>query len=365
MTDFAEQGKTMNERQTETESVKCVGCGSNMVFNPEAQKLKCPHCGLEKELESQTLARELNIVNGFSINRLWTAGEVVVFFCDNCGAKVVLTANETAKSCPFCGTAHVQKVEELAGLKPNAVIPFAFDKKQAVDYSKAWAKRRLYAPRSFKKNLNVDNVKGVYTPCFTFDSRTVSYYSGRLGITKTRTVGSGKNRRTQTYTVWFNINGTFNGHFDDVLITAGSKFNQKNLDDISPYGTNDSKSYEEEYLLGYMAYHYDSELTDCWQQAKNRIDNDIRHSILSMYNYDSIGYLNISTTHSNVTYKYVMLPVYVGNYKYKQKDYNFYVNGSTGRVAGKTPKSVFKILATVFLGLLFVAGVFLLVHFLG
>lgn len=365
MTDFAKQEKSMGERHTKTESVKCLGCGSNMVFNPEAQKLKCPHCGAEKELEFQTLASELNIANGFSVERLWKESEAVVFFCDNCGAKVVLTANETAKSCPFCGTAHVQKVDELAGLKPNAVIPFAFDKMQAVNYSKAWAKRRFYAPRSFKKNISVDNVQGVYTPCFTFDSKTVSSYYGRLGITKTRTVGSGKNRRTQTYTVWFDINGTFNSSFDDVLITAGSKFDQKSLDDISPYGTNDSKSYDEEYFLGYMSYHYDSELTDCWQQAKNRIDSSIRRSILGQYNYDKVGYLNVSTTHLDVTYKYVMLPVYVGNYKFKQKYFNFYVNGSTGRVAGKTPKSVFKILATVFLGMLVVAGVFLLVHFLG
>jgi len=358
--------KSVSEITTsvETESVKCEGCGSNLVFDPDTQKLKCPHCGFEKEFDTSIHAQERAIANGLSDSRKWTAEEAVVFRCENCGAKVVLSVGESAKSCPFCGTAHVCKLEELAGIKPNAVIPFAFDEKKATEFSKAWAKKRFFAPRSFKKNISTDNVKGVYTPCFTFDSQTFSHYSGRLGKTRTRTVGSGKNRRTETYTVWFDIGGTYALNFDDVLITAGSKFNQGNLDKISPFDTNESKEYQENYLLGYMAYHYDQELTDCWGAAKSRMDKSIESAILRQYSYDKVGYLNVSTSHSNVTFKYVMLPVYVGNYKFKQKLYNFFVNGSTGRVFGKTPKSWVKILATVLLSIAVVAGVFLLVHML-
>ncbi len=350
-----------DNKQVEAESIKCEACGSNMVFDPEGQSLKCPHCETEVIFDSKG-AEEILLGNGLNNDRAWTADEAVVFRCDNCGAKVVMNPGETAKFCPFCGTAHVQKIEELAGIKPNAVIPFTFDDKKAIDFSKAWAKKRFYAPRKFKKNICADNVKGVYTPCFTFDSKTLSYYNGRIGKRHTRVVGSGKNKRVETYVVWRNIAGTYSDCFDDVLITAGSKFGQKELDKVAPYQTNQSREYEENFLYGFMAYHYDSELTECWGVAKTRIDAAIRNSILSQYDYDVVDYINISTNHSDVTYKYVMLPVYVGNYKYNKKQYNFYVNGSTGRVYGKTPKSWIKILATVLLGLGVVAGIILLAY---
>ena len=46
---------------------------------------------------------------------------------------------------------------------------------------------------------------------------------------------------------------------------------------------------------------------------------------------------------TNVGYKYVLLPVYVGHTEYKGERYQLFVNGQTGKVYGKTPKSKWKI----------------------
>ena len=329
--------------KVETESVKCPGCGANMIFDADLQSLYCPHCGSKKDLGESRTAQEKDIMEGLSADSEWKAEETVVFRCDNCGAKVVLNKDETAKCCPFCGTAHVQKTEELAGLKPDAVLPFTFGTDKALEFSKTWARKRFFAPRKFKKNLNAENLNGVYTPCFTFDSHTYSTYRGRIGITHTRTVGSGKNQRTVTYTEWRNISGNYSDFFDDLAITAGDKCGQKVLDKISPYDTNSGKVYKEQYLLGFMAYHYDHELSDCWNLAKTKMDGIIRSRILAQYHYDKVDYLNVSTQHENVRYKYVMIPVYVGNFTFKQKLFNFFVNGTTGKTYGKYPKSGLKI----------------------
>ncbi len=346
--------------EIDAESIKCSACGSNMVFDPESQTLECPHCGTKESFGLDSVAREQDIMEGFEKSNQWSGSETSVFECDNCSAKVVLSSGETAKSCPFCGTAHVKKTEELAGLKPNAIIPFSITDEQALELSKAWARKRFFAPRSFKKNLSAGNVKGVYSPCFTFDSNTVSYYDGKIGRTHTRTVGSGKNRRTQTYVVWRHISGVYNHAFDDLLVTAGSKLNQSKLDKIAPFNTGVSKEYEKKYMLGFMAYHYDESLDDCWKSAKSTMDAKIRRGILSRYVYDRVAYLNVSTSHSEVKFKYVMLPVYVGNYNYKNKLFNFFVNGSSGKVHGKTPKSALKIALTILLSLAIVVGIILL-----
>lgn len=346
------------ESKVSTESVKCPSCGSNMIFDPESQMLYCEHCGTKRSFEQDLKASEIDLIAGFNCEKTdWNEKDVSVFKCDNCGAKVVLNADETAKICPFCGTAHVKKSEELAGLKPNAVLPFLFGADKASKYSETWAKKRIFAPKKFKKSLNSDNVKGVYSPCFTFDSKTTSFYRGRIGKTYTRTVGSGKNQHTETYTVWKNISGTYYDNFNDILVSAGSKINQKTVDKLSPYDTDSSKEYKENYLLGFMAYHYDKSIEDCWGTAKGKMDAAIRRSILSQYSYDTVDYLNVSTTHEAVTYKYVMIPVYVGNFNYKKKLYNFFVNGVSGKVSGKTPVSALRVLIAVGLGLAAAAGI--------
>ena len=358
-TDFNCEGIESNKVQTEL--IKCSSCGSNMIFDPDLQCLFCEHCNSKVLFDNDEIANEQDITSlGFNKDNVWSKDETSIFRCDNCGASVVLQKNETATSCPFCGTAHVTKVEELEGLKPNALIPFSFGDDKAIEITKEWARKKLFAPRKFKKNIKTDNVKGVYAPCFTFDSSTTSIYVGRIGKRYTRVVGSGKNRRVESYIVWRNISGTYYNQFDDILITAGSKLGQKQIDKLSPYDTNASKKFNQNYMLGFMAYHYDSELSECWSQAKDRIDSVLKQKILSQYFYDVVDYIKISTTHEHVTYKYVMLPVYVGNFIYNKKPYNFYVNGNTGKVCGKTPKSIFKILLTCFLCVAAVVGITLL-----
>lgn len=351
---MAEEKKPSGEKQSgkkkvDTASFKCSNCGANMTFNPETQTLYCSHCGNTVDFEKKQ-AKELDIEQGFSKDRLWESSEATLFRCGNCGAEIVMSGEEIAKNCPFCGTAHVQKTQELPGLKPSAVLQFSFGEEKAVELASAWAKKRFFAPRKFKKNINTDNLRGVYMPSFTFDSKTYSTYEGRIGIEHTHTVGSGKDTRTVTTVEWQHISGTYSFDFDDVLVSASKRLGQKTTSKISPFDTNASKVYDEKFISGFMTYRYDKDLTVCWGEAKGIMDRIIRRKILSKYSYDRLDYLNVSTTHSDVTYKYVMLPVYIGNFNYANKTYNFYVNGSNGKVYGKTPKSALKIAGVVLLG---------------
>ena len=351
------------EEQSTAETVytKCQNCGSNMVFDPETQTLKCEHCGFFSDFEKSSAVKELEIEEAFKCAENWD-DEADSYRCDNCGAVVVLPRGETATICPYCSTSHILKSEELVGLKPNVVYPFTITKEQGVEQAKKWARKQIFAPRKFKKSLTAENIRSIYEPCFTFDSKTFSTYHGRVGNRRTRTVGSGKNRRTETYIVWRNVSGTYSSCFDDVMINAGTTYSQKTLDKLLPFNYDTIKVYEKKFLTGYVARRYDKPIEDAWLDAKSVMDASIRKDIIARQHCDVVSYLDVSTTHEAVTYKYALLPVHLLHFRYKKKDYAVCVNGNTGKSTGKTPVSALRVLGAIVLGLAVVAGLFYLFY---
>ncbi len=356
MSDF--ENGTLEEKNSEF--IKCESCGSNMFFDPLTQTLKCEYCGTSVDFEKNRNVQEQEIERAFSESENWK-DETSSYGCENCGARFVVEVSDVAVACPYCSTTHIVKIEDLAGIKPNAVYPFLYDKAQAVAFSRKWAKKRIFSPRSFKKNLVESNVRGLYVPCFTFDSDTRSYYQGRLGEHRTRTVRRNGKTYTETYTVWHNVSGTFNKFFDDLLITAGD-MTQRELDRLSPLKRESLCVYEKKFLSGFVASHYTRDVKNCWDDAKKIIDADLRKSIIDSYGYDVVDYLNVSTSHFEVKYKYVLVPVYRLNYKFKKKEYPVVVNGNSGAVTGKAPVSPLRVIIAVLLGLALIGGFFLLAY---
>lgn len=332
--------------EKESAYVKCDGCGGNMVFDPETQCLKCEHCGRIDDFGKSSAVEELAIEDAFEKSEKWN-DEVSVYRCSNCGAVFNIRADEVSAICPYCSTTHIVKSEDLAGVKPNALYPFVITSQKAIELSKKWAKKKIFAPSAFKKSLEESNLRGLYLPSFTFDSNTVSYYEGRLGERRTRTVRTPDGKtRTETYIKWHYVKGTFNKFFDDVLISSGVT-PQKEINRLMPFRSDTICVYEKEYLSGFTAGHYVHDVGECWNSAKAVIDATLRKDILNHYGYDVVDYLNVSTKHLNVTYKYVMLPVYRLNFRFKRKDYNVTVNGNTGKILGKTPVSPLRVLAAI------------------
>ena len=103
----------------------------------------------------------------------------------------------------------------------------------------------------------------------------------------------------------------------------------------------------------------------CWTDAQRIAENNVRSGILSQYSHDTVQYLDVRTSYANVTYKYMLLPMYIGNYSYKNKPYSFYINGRSGKMTGKSPVSPFRVSLAVAIGAVLIAAVGLLVHFLG
>ena len=361
-----ETSPTPNENgeiEKTTSVVKCPSCGANMIYSPENKCLYCEFCETKKEIGAGA-SQEISLNKLLEQGEAWS-DETHVFTCENCGAKEVFAKGEFARSCSFCGAGHVVETVELAGLKPNAVVPFEISSIDACDRVKKWAKKKFFAPSAFKKSVKPQGIKGVYNPAFSFDTATYTSYRGVLGeyYYVTRRV-NGKNVRERRVR-YKHISGNFNHFFDDVLIQASTKITQKDIDKMQPFDTNASKEYDEAYLSGFSASRYERDGMACWEQAKGVIYQAIKRMILSRYHYDFVQSFDQSTNCEDITYKYLLLPVYVGHCSFKKKLYNFFVNGRNGKVSGKTPVSALKVTLVTLLGIAVVAGIALLVHFFG
>ncbi len=345
----------MNAEEKDTEVSKCSSCGANMIYSPADQCLLCEFCGNKEELVSQSSQEK-------SLNDLLTAHDkewsdsTVVICCSNCGAKEIVNKTDISKHCSFCGTTNVIETENLSGLKPNAVVPFELDKEKAKISVVTWAKKKIFSPSAFKKSVQPENIAGTYSPAFTFDTQTVTSYKGVLGRRETYRAKVNGKVVTKTRIVYFRIHGTHRSNFDDVLIQAGNTISQKNIEKMQPFDTNNSKKYDDEYLHGFTASQYSKDGQCCWSEAKSSIKSAIRKRILSQYQHCTVKEFHSHTTYNNVTFKYILLPIYVGHFEWKAKLFNFFVNGRNGKVAGKVPVSPVRVGIAVACGLLLIVG---------
>jgi len=93
--------------------------------------------------------------------------------------------------------------------------------------------------------------------------------------------------------------------------------------------------------------------------------NAIRSAIQNLHPHDGVDFLNVNTDYKNEFYSYYLVPMYKFEYDYKQKKYVTYMNGQTGKIDSKLPKSAGKITLIVLLILLFVVGPIVLALILG
>jgi len=334
--------------------IKCKSCGADMVFDPASQRLKCPYCEQTRDIE-----KRVPHIRNFERERYMGAVPVDgdVYKCPNCGGESEIQGFTTAVACPFCGGTNVVKLEDMKGLKPDSVLPFAITKDGAADIGKKWIKKKWLAPNKLRKHFEVDKFNGVYIPSFAFDSDTFSTYDGRFGDDKTRTVQTKDGPKTEHYIEWYHVSGKWTRSFENTMVESSSQIHQGEFRGVLPYDMNNATAYSREYLAGFSAERYDTSLEDSFGVAKGEMDSAIRNDIRNYYHPDHVDYLNVSTTFSNVKFRYTLLPLWICAYKFKEKLYRFLVNARTGRADGKVPKSPIKIALIVFAVLVAIAAI--------
>lgn len=330
----------------------CLACGSFVSFDINSQSLKCSYCGYQRDIESLSEAgAERSYEEYLKKPKKNNPGAIPLptsktFSCQQCKAEIALKANVVGLDCPFCSSPLHEVLNNSSSerLPVDGILSFRVDIELAQSNLKKWAQRLWFAPSEFNKTWVKGKFTGIYSPYFSFDSRTVSSYRGRRGITYIVTVGSGKNRRTETRVSWTPVAGQIRHFFDDVLTSASQDINRSLIRKLEPWPLEELKDFNPDYLPGFCVRTYDIELSEGFTLAKERIDQAIYRLVLRDIGGDRQEVHQINTIHQGVSYRYILLPLWILSYRYNNKVFQVLVNGSTGKVSGERPWSWFKIL---------------------
>ncbi|WP_170383389.1 TFIIB-type zinc finger domain-containing protein [Ruegeria atlantica] len=352
---------------TEEHRFPCEQCGADYRFNPSDGSLTCDHCGHSEAIGAGhwggASLKELEF-NAAIAEQLPDSEieETRVLSCPNCAAQVEFDPATHAAECPFCATPVVTDTGTNRHIKPRGVLPFALDERTAHKAMGDWLGKLWFAPNGLKDYARKGRkMQGIYVPYWTFDADTQSSYRGERGTVyyETRTVmRDGKRVQQQVPKVrWSPKSGRVKRFFDDVLVLASRSLPKSYTDALEPWDLPALEPYQPEYLAGFRAEAYTVELQEGYSEARGYMARVIERDVRFDIGGDRQRIHAIDTDVRDVTFKHILLPVWMAAYKYRGQTYRFVVNGRTGRVQGERPWSAIKITVAVLLGLLVAAGV--------
>ena len=346
-------------KDTTQQEISCKSCGSKLKFASGTNALKCEHCGAMNEIAvSNEIIEELDFekfINNF--NDEAEKQDVVTVKCDACSAQTSFEANVVSGSCPFCGSPIVLSTGTIhRSIQPKSLLPFLIDKKKSMEMYSNWLKNLWWAPGDLMKLASQDGkLTGMYIPYWTYDANTTTSYLGERGIDYTETEEYETTENGETVvrtrevvrTEWYPVSGQVNNTFDDTLVIASRSLPKENTQKLEPWDLQSLIPFNPSYLSGYKTESYQIDLKEGFEDAKVRMEQVISQDVLAAIGGNHQRVFTQETSYDHITFKHILLPIWISSYRYQNKVYRFLINGRTGQVQGERPYSWMKIALAV------------------
>lgn len=346
-------------------SFPCGNCGAKLSYDAGTASMTCPYCGHHEAIRTTDPAapaavpaqiREIPLEEGMRLAVRGLGASVTTIGCKDCGATVNVGQGERTTVCAFCGSNQVLPQETNQGaIRPESLLPFRVPKADANQRFGAWLGTLWFRPSNLKKMANVQEMGGVYVPFWTFDSLVQSQWSAERGwhyyetesYTTTENGQSVTRTRQVQRTRWESASGYRQDDYEDVLVCAGKGLPDALVDKFSSFDTKHLVPYSPEFLAGWRAESYAIDLMPGWGVAQQKIARGQDSKCAGDIGGDTHRSLSVNNQYFKVTFKHILLPIWIAAYRYNKKVYRFLVHGQTGEVVGEAPWSFWKIFALV------------------
>lgn len=347
---------------SDLQEYKCPCCGGAIAFDSRTQKMKCPYCDTEFEIDTLKQFEEEALKE--DQDPQWQAdnvkkpeeeieedGTFVSYVCESCGGEIVTEQTTAATSCPYCGNPVVIPKQFEGMLRPDLVIPFKLDKEQAKQRLREHFKGKALLPPLFKEENRIQEVTGVYVPFWLYDGDASAEI--RCRATRVNCWRGGDYEYTETRHYLVSRSGDIG--FSQVPVDGSQKMADELMESIEPFFYEDAVDFQTAYLAGYLADKYDEGAEACAARANERMKESTRQAFLNTIH----GYATCVPEHTGIRLHqgkitYALLPVWVLNTRYRNQVYTFAMNGQTGKFVGNLPMDRGRALVTA--GMVFAAA---------
>ncbi len=319
---------------SDVQQFKCPSCGGTVEFDSKSQKMKCPYCDTEFEIDQ---FREAVTNEKSTQDTGWKEEEtegMKVYICESCGGQIVADEKLGASKCPFCGNKIVFKENFKGDLRPEYIIPFKVDKKDAKNAYLSHLKGKAFLPKIFREENHIDEIKGIYVPFWLHDmdiEARASYNAKKIRSWISEDV-------QYTESEHYQISRKGNLSFLHIPADGSKKMDDALMESIEPYDFKGAVPFETAYLSGYLADRYDVEPKECEDRIKDRARRCAEESLRNtVKGYDMVSTLDSSYSVQKLEHHYALYPVWILNTTWKNEKYIFAMNGQTGKMVGDLP----------------------------
>ena len=131
-----------------------------------------------------------------------------------------------------------------------------------------------------------------------------------------------------------------------MLVVGSASLPRDLAEALEPWDLGNLVGYADHYLSGFLAERYQVDVRKGWVRAQERMEVVIRRDVERDIGGDHQRIHKLDTDHRDITFKHILLPMWICSYRYREKIYRFLVNARTGEVQGQRPWSWIKITLT-------------------
>jgi DNA-directed RNA polymerase subunit RPC12/RpoP len=328
------------------QSFLCPQCGGRLHFDPRLPALVCSYCGHNQPVESPPAADTAEQVIDFVLPTTrahrWAEARKRLA-CESCGAVASLDPGHLSSRCSYCGSNQLIESPEAAELvEAQAIGLVKVDAQAARRQVKEWLGKGFFAPDNLLQDAGGFALRLAYYPFWTFDGIFELPWSCEVNQ------GSSKNPH------WVPVSGSEFELYDDVLIPGLSILEGEQIEALAPFQLKEVVEFKPEHLAGWPALSYDRPLAEASLLAREKVSARVRRrlSVSIEPGRDKRSINSGSGRWSGGTFKNLLLPLWVGTYRFHGVTYRLLVNGQTGKVAGTKPRDDLKVAMVVVGGLL-------------
>ncbi len=344
--------------ESASQAYRCEKCGGSLEFDIRQQNLVCTSCKTVRTVVKTPAADQAEQLMDpalmGSLAHRWPQ-EWQRVTCSQCGSVILRSQGQQSDCCPYCASNRLVIAENRAAwIMPQVIGVMQIDGEEAQRRARDWLGKGWLAPDSLGEQASRLQLRPAYFPFWTFD--------GTLLFPWNCEVNEGSERSPR----WVQRSGEEFEMFDDILVPGIKAMQLKELQSIEPFGLKELLAFSTDFLPGWNALMYDFPMAEASLRAREKVVLQARRGLYSRIE-PGREKRNISFgagKWSDMTYKQILLPLWVGVYTYRGKSYRLLVNGQNGKVGGTKPVDNLNLALLILVGLVLLAVlVFLIMVF--